>query len=109
MESVKENKCRNLHEVELLLESYINYTEETKTSTYIEKGWKKTKHTQSSTFPTIRILHIPIMLHKLLAFYKDHIWGISLLINKEEHGKRKALNITQLYIPRISQWKLKKQ
>lgn len=36
-----------------------------------EKGEKN--HTQSSTFPTIRILHIPIMLHKLLAFNKDHI------------------------------------
>lgn len=62
-------------------------------STYREKGWKN-KHTQSSTFPTIRILHIPIMLHKLLAFYKDNIWGISILINKEEHGQGKALNIT---------------
>lgn len=92
----------------LLLESYINYTEETKISTYTEKGWKK-PNIQSSTFPTVRILHIPIMLHKLLAFYKDHIWGISLLINKEEHGKGKALNITQQSIPRFRQWKLNKQ
>lgn len=30
MVSIKENKCRNWHEVQLLLESYINYTEETK-------------------------------------------------------------------------------
>lgn len=41
MEScVKENKCRNLHKVQFLLESYINYTEETKISTYEEKGEK---------------------------------------------------------------------
>lgn len=38
-----------------------------------QKKGEKNKHTQSSTFPAIRILHIPIMLHKLLAFYKDHI------------------------------------
>lgn len=92
----------------LLLESYINYTEQTKISTYKEKG-EKNKHTQSSTFLTVRILHIPIMLHKLLAFNKDHIWGISLLINKEEHGKGKALNIAQQSIPRIRQWKLNKR
>lgn len=55
--------------VQLLLESYINYTEETKISTYTENG-EKNKHTQSSTFLTVRILHIPIMLHKLLAFNK---------------------------------------
>lgn len=55
--------------VQLLLESYINYTEETKISTYTEKG-EKNKHTKSSTFLTVRILHIPIMLHKLLAFNK---------------------------------------
>lgn len=30
MEYVKEKKCRNLHELQFLLESYINYTEETK-------------------------------------------------------------------------------
>lgn len=96
-----------IYKVQLLLESYINYTEETKTITYTGKGWKK--HTQSSTFPTIRILHIPITLHKLLAFNKDHIWGISLLINKEEHRKAKALNIMQQSIPRIRQWKLNKQ
>lgn len=87
-----------------MLESYINYTEETKISAYTEKG-EKNKHTQSSTFLTVRILHIPIMLHELLAFNKDHIWGISLLINKEEHGKGKALNIVQQSIPRIRQWK----
>lgn len=93
-------KCRNLHELELLVESYINYTEETK-NFYLHRKRVEIKHTHSSTFPTIRILHIPIILHKLLAFYKDHIWGISLLINKEEHGKEKALNIMQQSIPSI--------
>lgn len=38
-----------------------------------QKKWEKNKRTQSSTFPTTRILHIPKTLHKLLAFYKDHI------------------------------------
>lgn len=64
-----------------------------------QKKGGNNKHTHSST-STIRILHIPIMLHKLLAFDKDHIWGISLLINKE-HGRGKALNIMQQSIPSI--------
>lgn len=72
MEYVKKINAEIYGKAQLLLESYINYTEETKISACTEKG-EKNKHTQSSTFLTVRILHIPIMLHNLLAFNKDHI------------------------------------
>lgn len=75
--------------------SHITYTEETNIYLHRKRVEVTDIDTHPRTFPTVRILHIPIMLHKLLAFYKDHIWGISPLINKEKHGNGKALNTMQ--------------